>query len=161
MNVDEATRAGRNLDEIADQSPWYAEDLAVGDWMEVGSVRVELDEITEFAAKYDPLPLHLDATDSPFGQVIASGMHTMALFSSLASRAFIPRLALVAGKGVDRMRLPAPVYPGSTLPGRVEVTGITMRERRADLLQRSTLVDQNDAVVLSFDGVIVVSRRNG
>ncbi|WP_133057201.1 MaoC/PaaZ C-terminal domain-containing protein [Mycolicibacterium parafortuitum] len=155
----EVTGGARNLSELADQSPWYAEDLAVGDWMDVGSVRVELDEITEFAAKYDPLPIHLDATDSPFGQVIASGIHTMALFSGMASRTFIPRLALVAGKGMDRMRLPAPVYPGSTLTGRVEITGITMRERRADLLHRSTLVDQNDTVVLSFDGVVVISRR--
>lgn len=157
--TDDATRTGRNLNHLAAETPWYAEDLAVGDWMELGSVGVDLDEITEFAAKYDPLPIHLDGTDSPFGQVIASGMHTMSLFSGLASRAFIPRLALVAGKGIDRMRLPAPVYAGSTLTGSIEIVDITMRNGRADVSHRGTLVDHNDAVVLSFLGVVVVSRR--
>lgn len=153
--------SGRNLHDLVDASPWYAEDLTVGDWMELGSIRVDLDEIIDFATKYDPLPIHVAGTDSPFGGVIASGMHTMALYSSLASRVFMPRLALIAGKGIDRLRLPAPVYPGRTLTGTIEIIDNVGRAGRADISHRSTMTDDRGAVVLSFTGVAVVASGNG
>lgn len=158
-NADHTAGGGRDLARLIGEAPWYAEDLNVGDWMELGTVQVELAEVLAFAGRFDPLPIHLDEANTTFGGVIASGVHTMALFSSLASRVFLPRLAIVAGKGVDRLRMPAPVRPGSTLAGAVEITDIVMHSRRADVSYRATFVDACDRVVLSFVAITVVSRR--
>ncbi|MEZ0355267.1 MaoC/PaaZ C-terminal domain-containing protein [Mycobacterium sp. SA01] len=150
---------GRDLADRVDLAPWHAEDLRVGDWMNLGTVQVHRDDVLAFASRFDPLPIHLDETNPVFGDVIASGVHTMALFSSLASREFIPRLALVAGKGIDRLRLPFPVRPGATLAGAVEIVDIAERSARADVTYSSTLTNERDQVVLSFIGITVVSRR--
>jgi acyl dehydratase len=153
------TGKGRDLAARIDLAPWHAEDLCVGDWMNLGTVRVDRDEILAFASRFDPLPIHLDETNPVFGDVIASGVHTMALFSSLASREFMPRLALVAGKGIDHLRLPVPVRPGATLAGAVEIVDIAERSARADVTYSAILTDESDRVVLSFIGITVVSRR--
>lgn len=143
---------------IADQ-PLYAEDLVVGDWMQLGTVAVSRDEIIEFAQRFDPLPIHLDAENSPFGDVIASGMHTMALFSSIASPAFISRLALVAGKGAERLQFPRPVRPDAVLTGSVEIVEIRMGDRGADVHCRYEMTDPDGEVVMTMVGVQVVRRR--
>jgi acyl dehydratase len=154
-----AQRTGRDLAESSPENLWYADDLAVGDWMDLGEVTVSRDEIIEFARRFDPLPIHLDAVGSRFGDVIASGIHTMALYSSLASRAYIPRLALVAGKGLDRLRLPNPVFPGAVLTGSADIVDVVPQPKHADVHCLSTLVDQHGKVVMSFVGITVVRRR--
>lgn len=159
MSAVDGTRAGRDLGEVTDQAPWHGEDLRVGDWMDLGTVRVEADEMRSFAQRFDPLPIHLDDANPVFGGVIASGVHTMAMFSSLASRVFIPRLALIAGKGMDTLRLPAPVRPGATLRGAVTINEIAARRGRADVHYQATMTDDDGTVVLSFIGVTVVASR--
>lgn len=151
---------GRDLASIDADRILYAEDLTVGDWMSLGSVKVTRDEIIHFARQFDPLPIHIDGTESPFGDVIASGMHTLALFASISSRTFIARLALVAGKGFDRMRLPHPVRPGSVLTGSLQVVEVRMGPRKADVHCRYEMVDQNGDLVMTMLGIQVVRRRH-
>ncbi|CDO90221.1 hypothetical protein AWC29_26730 [Mycobacterium triplex] len=151
---------GRDLASIDADRILYAEDLAIGDWMSLGSVKVTRDEIIHFARQFDPLPIHIDGTESPFGDVIASGMHTLALFASISSRTFIARLALVAGKGFDRMRLPHPVRPGSVLTGSLQVVEVRMGPRKADVHCRYEMVDQNGDLVMTMLGIQVVRRRH-
>lgn len=150
---------GRDLATLPVEGLWHAEDLQIGDYLRLGSVEVTRAEIIEFASKFDPLSIHIDGTDSPFGDVIASGVHTMACFSSMASRLLIPRLALIAGKGMDRLRFPYPVRPGAVLSGSVRINEVAMRGGRADVIYQSTLTDESEQVVLSFVGITVVSRR--
>jgi len=151
---------GRDLTSMKSEPMLYAEDLAVGDWMELGPVEVTRDEIIDFAKRFDPLPIHVDGTDSPFGDVIASGMHTLSLFASMSSPQFMARLALVAGKGFDRMRLPNPVRPGSVLTGSLEVLDVRMGPRKADVHCRYEMVDQNGDLVMTMVGIQVVRRRH-
>ncbi|WP_099025845.1 MaoC/PaaZ C-terminal domain-containing protein [Mycolicibacterium palauense] len=159
MNAEGPECAGRDLAALSDRRLWYAEDLGVGDWMDLGTVSISQAEITAFAHRFDPLPIHLDPTNRQFGGVVASGIHTMALYASLASRQFLPRLALLAGKGLDRLRLPNPVRPGAVLTGWVGIDDVVMGRGRADIHSRSTLVDAHGNVVLSFVGIQVVARR--
>src|SRR5690606_1773920 len=58
------------------------EDLQAGSVRELGTTSVTVDEIKEFAGKYDPQPFHLDeeaGRRSLFGGLCASGWHTCAL----------------------------------------------------------------------------------
>lgn len=150
---------GRDLAALSGHDLWHAEDLQVGDRMNLGSVDVTREAIIDFATRYDPLEIHLDDTRSPFGDIIASGVHTMAYFSSMASRSFFPRLALVAGKGIERMRLPHPVFPGACLTGQIRIDDVVMKPERADIVCGSTMVDQSGRVVLDFIAITVVARR--
>ncbi|MFY1621318.1 MaoC/PaaZ C-terminal domain-containing protein [Micromonospora sp. WMMD736] len=151
--------AGRDITTIDVEGRLYADDLAIGDWMALGTVSVTRDEIVQFAMRYDPLPIHIDGAGSPFGDVIASGMHTLALFSSLCSPNFLARMAVVAGKGIDRLRLPHPVRPGAVLSANAEVVDISMGSRRADVHCRYEMQDQDSNVVMSMVGVQVINRR--
>ena len=151
---------GRDLASVMSDQILYAEDLVVGDWMELSPVEVTRDEIICFAKQFDPLPIHVDGTESPFGDVIASGMHTLALFASMSSPKFMARLALVAGKGFDRMRLPNPVRPGSVLIGYLQVVEVRMGTRKADVHCIYEMVDQNGDLVMTMVGIQVVRRRH-
>ena len=151
---------GRDIASLNSGAMLYAEDLAVGDWMDLGTVEVTREEIVHFAERFDPLPIHVDGTDSPFGDVIASGMHTLSLFSSICSPQFMARLALVAGKGIERMRLPHPVRPGMVLTGSLQVLDVQLGPGRADLHCRFEMTDQDDNVVMAMVGVPVVRRRD-
>jgi acyl dehydratase len=158
--MSQPSQQGRDLASVAVASILYAEDLNVGDWMDLGTVEVSRDEIVHFAKKFDPLPIHVDGADSPFGDVIASGMHTLSLFASISSPKFMARIALVAGKGFDRMRLPHPVRPGAVLSGSLEVVEVRMGPRKADVHCRYEMVDQNDDLVMTMVGIQVVRRRH-
>jgi acyl dehydratase len=153
-------RESRDLGAMPPGQILYAEDLAVGDWMDLGSVTVDRDEIIEFARRFDPLPIHIDGSDSPFGDVIASGMHTLSLFASISSPKFMARIALVAGKGFDRMRLPHPVRPGAVLTGSLQVVQVSVGPRKADVHCLYQMVDQNDDLVMTMVGIQVVRRRH-
>lgn len=150
---------GRNLDDHP--GLLHADDLLVGDWMDLGEVSPTEAEIIEFARRFDPLPLHVDpavAAASPFGGIIASAIHTLALFGSLASTRFIPRLALVAGKGMETVRFPTPVRPGDVLRGRMGVVAVDLREGRADVRTHATMTSPA-GTVLDFVSVTVVRTR--
>jgi acyl dehydratase len=153
-------RDGRDLASPGFGDIFYAEDLRVGDWMDLGSVEATREEIIRFAQRFDPLPIHVDGTDSPFGDVIASGMHTLSLFASMASPKFQARLALVAGKGIEKMRLPHPVRPGAVLSGSLQVVEVRMGSRKADVHCIFEMVDQDGRVVMSMVGIQVVRRRH-
>jgi acyl dehydratase len=83
----------------------------------------------------------------------------MALFSSLASRVFYPRLVLVAGKGIDRLRFPHPVRSEAVLRGSADIVKIVRHALWADVHYLSTMVDLDGNVVLSYVGIVVVSCR--
>lgn len=140
----------------------YADDLHAGDWIELGPYALDEEAILDFGRQWDPLPIHVDpvaAAASPFRSLIASGVHTMAIYSLLASTGFRGRLALVAGKGIDRMRLPNPVRADSVLALRVEITDVRPGARHADVHTRGVMTDQNGQVVLDLASILVVSAR--
>ncbi|WP_436345926.1 MaoC/PaaZ C-terminal domain-containing protein [Natronorubrum sp. FCH18a] len=67
----------------------YYEDLAVGDVYETGSYTVTKEEIVDFAEQFDLKPFHVDeeaAAESIFGELVASGLHTLCLSVRLFSR---------------------------------------------------------------------------
>ena len=67
---------------MADEGRYY-DDLVVGEIRESSARKVSLQELLEFATRYDPQYFHADpiaARQSIFGEVIASGIHSAALW---------------------------------------------------------------------------------
>ncbi|MFB6118918.1 MaoC family dehydratase [Halosegnis sp.] len=150
--------------------PLYFEDLAVGDTFEAGSYTVTKDEIIEFAEQFDPQPFHTDevaARDSMFGELVASGLHTLCLSVRLFVTQFVnpdDGLANMGGLGMDNLRWHAPVTPGDTLSLEIEVVETSQSESRDDrgyvTLDRRVYVDDGDDPVLSIRSHNIVQRRD-
>ncbi|TCZ57922.1 MaoC/PaaZ C-terminal domain-containing protein [Roseicella aquatilis] len=100
------------------------DDLSVGQEFGFGSIRMEREEILDFARRYDPQPFHLDeaaAGASIFGGLIASGLHTQAAaFGHIIRTGWVKDVSLGGTEQV--VRWPAPVRPGDEigLTARVE-----------------------------------------
>ena len=135
----------------------YWEDFRVGDVTELGEITVTRDEIVEFARRYDPQPFHVDeeaAREGPFGGLVASGWHTVALFMSMFVRGVLLDSASMGSPGVDELRWTAPVRPGDRLSARVRVTDVQPSSRRSD---RGTVFTRSE--VLNQDGQVVMTMR--
>lgn len=106
----------------------FLEDLSVGDTFETPTVDVTEEEVLEFARRYDPQPMHVDAEAAARGAfkgLIASGWHTAALVMKLNAEAKMLGNTPMLGMGVDGLQWPLPVRPGDTLRVITEVTQIT------------------------------------
>src|ERR1700760_3576543 len=100
------------------------EDYTVGATYACGSFTVSQDEIVDFATRYDPQMMHVDpfvAAEGPFGQLIASGWHTVCLAMRLLVENFLPHNNLPS-PGIDELRWLRPVRPGDRLTLQVTVT---------------------------------------
>ena len=129
----------------------YAQDMEIGRRFPFGTYRMEDTEIIEFANRFDPLFIHNDpeaAKTGPFGGLIASGLHTMAVYQKLIAEAMWQKVAGIAGKRfeIDLLR---PVRPGTVLTGDAEIIAITHRPERKDAIFtiRSDVTDGNKSVL--------------
>lgn len=142
----------------------YAEDLSPGIEFAFSHWTVTEEEIVAFGRQWDPLPMHSDpvaARDSPFGGLIASGLHTAAIYQRLAVEAWWSNLAVVAGRGFEQLRLWRPVPPGTVLTGGVRLAEVTPRPDRGDavIVVHGRLVDDEDREVLTVIVDAVVASR--
>ena len=106
-------------------------DVTVGETIDCGTTTVTADEIVTFAKRYDPLPMHTDpaaAADSPFGGLIASGVHTWALTQPLVVEHFYADSDLVAAGLIEEVRLPRPVRPDDELHVTLTIEGKRVSE---------------------------------
>jgi acyl dehydratase len=143
---------------------WF-EDYVPGSVYEFGHVSLSETEIVEFARRYDPQSIHTDpasSTTGPFGGLIASGVHTMAVCMRLYVDHYISHVASLASPGLDEIRWPRPVRPGDRL--RIRVAVVTARASRSKPdrgLVHSAVeaLNQDDDIVLSFTAVNFFARR--
>ena len=141
----------------------YAEDLAAGQEFEFGSMTLSEEEILDFARQWDPLRIHTDeayAKAGPFGQVIASGLHTLCAFQRMMVDAFGYDIAHKAGHKLE-LKFRRPVLPGTTLSARCRVQDITPRPERGDawMTMHSDVLDQGGEVVLEIEMLGLVLMR--
>jgi acyl dehydratase len=144
----------------------YYEDLEVGDTFEVGRYTVTRDEIIAFAEQFDPQPFHVDeeaAKESMFGELVASGLHTLCLSVRLFVTEFVQGegMANMGGLGMDDLQWHEPVCPDDTLSLHIEVVEKTRSESRDDrgyvTFDRRVFVDEEE--VLSITSYNIVRRR--
>lgn len=101
----------------------YFEDLRVGDRSCSPSHVVDRDHMLAFAGRYDPQYFHADpeeAQRSIFGEVIASGIYTMAIWRFLDHQ-MAADIAWICGVAWDDVRFPVAVRAGDTLRAEAEV----------------------------------------
>lgn len=100
------------------------DDLSVGQEFRFGTMSMPLDEVLDFARRWDPQPFHVDearAKETLYGGLIASGIHTLAAaFGHMIRTGFVEQVSM-GGAGLE-VRWPAPVRPGDEIAvtGRVE-----------------------------------------
>jgi acyl dehydratase len=144
----------------------FFEDYVAGSVYEFGTVKVEENEIIEFARRYDPQPFHTDpvaARATQFGGVIASGWHTAGMAMKLLVENYIPHGSSLGSPGVDELRWHSPVRAGDILSVRVTIVETKPSESKPDRgLLRSfvEVLNQRRAVVTSWRGMAVLLRRN-
>lgn len=134
----------------------YFEDFRPGQTVELGNRTVTEEEIVAFARQWDPQPFHTDAEaarDSVFGGLIASGWHTGAMWMRLYVDSLLGSSASQGSPGVEELRWLAPVRPGDTLTGRLEVLEAVPSARRPDrgtVRIRAEMVNQDGVTVMSM-----------
>jgi acyl dehydratase len=138
----------------------YAEDLHPGLRFPYAEFHLSEQDIIEFARTWDPLPSHVDpeaARQGEFGGIIASASHTFAVCVRLTSDAMMAQVAVIAGKGIDGVRLHKPVRPGDTLSGHAEIVERRPRSQgRAEVTFTCSMTDQSQEPVLTMTGTILV-----
>jgi acyl dehydratase len=143
----------------------YFEDYTIGATYICGTFTMTEDEIIQFATQYDPQMMHIDrdlAAQGPFGEVIASGWHTIAKTMRLVVENFLPHNGLAA-PGVDEVRWLRPVRPGDTLTLHATIQDARRSRGKPDrgllhiLLE---LLSQHGEVVLSMKPMNLARVRN-
>lgn len=144
----------------------YLEDLKVGETFGGLRYAVEREEMLDFARKWDPRPIHLDdeaGRQAGFGEAIASGAYTTAIFTrlALASREADGGHAVIAGLGAT-MSLPQAVRAGDVLEFRSEILEVRPSKSRPDtgvVTMRARLHDQHGRIVYESNTSTLVARR--
>jgi acyl dehydratase len=143
----------------------YFEDYLPGAVFECGRTPVTEAEIIEFARRYDPQYMHVDAEAAArgrFGGLVASGWHTAAVTMRLVVDNFLPKAASLASPGLDELRWLNPVRPGDVLRIRVTVVEATPSRSRSDRGMVRSLVEtlnQDGDVVMSMKPMNIIRRR--
>ena len=128
-------------------------------------IAITADSIVEFARRYDPQPMHTDedaAARGPFGGLIASGWHTIALVMRLLVERYLSHVAAIVSPGIDELRWTLPVRPGVVLSVRVTVLEATVSRSKPDRGLVRTLIEalnQRGEVVLSMKAMNLMKRR--
>jgi len=144
----------------------YLEDLAVGERIVSAPFEFTESDIRDFAGRFDPQPMHLDAEAAargPLKGLTASGWQTTAVVMGLSVEAKPFGGAPVLGLGVDELRWPNPVRPGDTITAEIEVVQIRpSRSKPTHGVVRchTTARNQTGDVVLSMFPNLWIPRRD-
>jgi acyl dehydratase len=136
-------------------------DLRVGEVRESRAQQVTLEEILDFARRYDPQYFHADpqaALGSVFGGIIASGIHTLAIWRRL-DHEISGDVAWICGIAWEDVRWPNPVRPGDALRARAECLAMRPSDsdpRRGVVEYRYTLLNQRDALAFTCRSINLV-----
>ncbi|MBI2736715.1 MAG: MaoC family dehydratase [Rhodospirillales bacterium] len=144
----------------------YLEDYKVGQTFGSGTVRVEADRMTSFAAEFDPQPFHLSdqgAKNTIFRALAASGWHTAAITMRLLVDSDLKPAGGVVGMGFDELRWPRPVRPGDELHVHSEILDVKPSKSHPDqgiIKVRTTTMNQaGDAVQIAVPNLLVRRRE--
>ncbi|HTO32727.1 MAG TPA: MaoC family dehydratase [Pararhizobium sp.] len=114
----------------------YFEDFPTGRRFEFKPVAVEAEEVSAFAAEFDPQPMHLSdegGKASILGGHAASGWHTSAMMMRMLCDSYIFETASEGSPGVDSMEWKKAVLAGDTLSGACTVVEARVSRSRPEI----------------------------
>ncbi len=148
------------------QGDRYFEDYCTGDIHVLGDVRVDEQEMLEYARAYDPQDIHTDprkAAAGPFGEIIASGWYTGGLMMRLYAKNYLSDASSMASPGLEGLAWLAPVRAGDVLTVRVTI-GETRRSKskpdRGVVKSFIEILNQGEIVVMTVSGINLVALRD-
>jgi acyl dehydratase len=145
----------------------YLDDFKPGDELASPGATVTEAQIIDFALQFDPQPFHLDVTAaaaSPFGGLIASGFHTIALSFRLFWQTGALNDGSIGSPGIDEVRWLKPVRPGDTLRVVAKVLEIRPSRSRPDrgvVRMQYTTLNQHGETVMTLIGNQLMRTRPG
>lgn len=141
------------------------EDLKIGETAVSEPMTVDMDDMVAFARKYDPQWFHADieaAKSSNFGEVVASGVYTAALWRKL-DHSINGDVDFICGVAWEDVKWPKALHPGDQIRATSEV--LEKRDSKGDpsrgiatYLYR--LINQHDEEVFSCRSINLVRRRS-
>ncbi len=139
----------------------YLDEVKEGTVYDLGSYAFTTENIVRFAEKYDPQYFHADpeaARNSVFGEVIASGIYTMALWRKL-DHEISGDIAWICGIAWDDVKWPVAVHAGDRLRARFEC--LAKRPSASDPTRRVvefryTLLNQRDEIAWTCRSINLV-----
>jgi acyl dehydratase len=142
----------------------YLDDLQAGQTFALGHRSITREEIIDFAKAWDPQPFHLDeaaARASIYGQLIASGWHTVCIFMRLFADGLLNRTAAIGSPGIDELRWLKPVCAGDSLEAAVEVLEVRPSRSRPDrgATRIRCVVRNQQGEVLTMVATVMFLRR--
>lgn len=143
------------------------EDFPPGRLGTFGPRHVSREEILEFAAEFDPQPMHLDeaaAKESMLGGLAASGWHLCSIMMRMMADGFISRAASLGSPGVNEVRWLAPLRPGDDLTLDVDVVEARASRSRPEtgiVTFKGTARNAAGDVLCEMTSPIIIGRRLG
>ena len=144
----------------------HFEDFVEGSVVEYAVPGLTADEITAFAARYDPQRFHLDedeAAKTPFGGLVASGFQTQLLCFKPFCEQVLANAWGVGAPGIERLSWHRPWHPGETLRVEVSLAGKRPSSSRKDrgYLDFRLVAEAGGVPTLSMDWTVIVLTREG
>ena len=145
--------------------PRCFEDLCLGERRQSAELAITRQDIVAFARQYDPQWFHCDveaAKDSHFGEVVASGIHVLALWRQLDHQ-INGDIDFVCGVGFDHLRLKTALRPGDTVHVTSEITGLAPSKTgkaRGTAMTLYRMINQAGDVIVSFTSINLVYTRD-
>jgi acyl dehydratase len=140
------------------------EDLTVGEYRVSGERLVTEEEILDFARRYDPQWFHTDpelAKQSVFGEVVASGIHVLAIWRQL-DHEINHDIDYVCGVGWDDLRLRRAIRAGDVIHVTSEITALrpsTSGKPRGTAVTRYAVVTADGTEAVTFSSTNLVYTR--
>ena len=142
------------------------EDLAVGEVRRSAPRIVSEEDILAFARQWDPQWFHSDtelARGSIFGEVVASGIHILALWRQM-DHEINSDIDFVCGVGWDEVRMKKAVRAGDRIHVVSEIMALRPSARRTDrgtAITRYAVLNQHGEEAVSFTSINLVYTRSG
>ena len=142
------------------------EDYRVGQVETFGRYEVTLEDVVEFARRFDPSPHHLDdaaaAANPMFGRISASGAHSIAMLTRMMVDHWDATGQQGMGSPGFSVRFLKPVYPGDILSCALAITNCSpslSRPRFGAVHFTVTMTRQDGTAVLELSGTSFHERR--
>lgn len=131
-----------------------------------GKTAVSAEEIVSFGKRFDPQPMHTNATAAEsraFSGLIASGWQTIAILYRDMVAELARETPWIECRGAENIRFRVPVRPGDVLRTRLEVRESTPSATHSDATTwrlDCQVYNQTDERVLTMEMVVDVGSRD-